>query len=169
MNPYIYLGAVLVWLASLTGVGAWQRHDGRVAERTAWQGRETAQLAAANESIHTLTTAARNAEKASALAMAEVGTSYERKLSNATQQRAADRAALAAGALRLYDRATPRLNPDQCHLPGTGPASGLRDGGAPGELSPAASGFLLALAGDADAVAEQLAACQQVIVRMRLP
>ena len=50
---------VLAWLLTIAGVGIWQRSDGRVAEREAWQARENADLRAANAAIARLQTEAR--------------------------------------------------------------------------------------------------------------
>ena len=40
INPWLIVGVILVWLASLAGVGYWQRSDGQTVERSAWEIRE---------------------------------------------------------------------------------------------------------------------------------
>jgi hypothetical protein len=167
MNPYLIIGLIVAWLASLAGVGYWQNDAGHVAERTTWQTRENGELRAANDKIKTLEEDHRKAEHDHAAAVAAISTDYERKLSDANKQRASDAAAVHAGTLRLRDP-----NPTGFHACGgvgiqIGTGSGRRDGGAPGELSAATSGFLLELANDADDVARQLAACQAVVVKDR--
>lgn len=115
--------------------------------------------------IHTLQSQARAAEQAAAQRLAAVSTDYQRRLANAATENERMRRALAAGDLRLR---FPRAEP--------GPADGARGGTAEtgtaaagcngpeaGELPRAVALDLWQLAADADAVAEQLAACQAVI------
>lgn len=167
MKPYVIIGLIVVWVASLAGVGYWQNEAGHIAERTTWQTRENGELRTANATIKALQERARKSEHDHAAALSAVSTDYERKLSHANKQRAADAAALRAGTLRLRD-------PDPTGLRacgglgakiGAGP--GGRDGAQGGELSDAAAEFLLDLASDADDVARQLEACQEVVVKDR--
>lgn len=167
MNPYAILAACLAWAGTLAAVGGWQHHAGRTTERAEWQDREIGELRTANQKILDITTAARRAEHENAAALAAVATDYERKLDAAKDRHARDIAAVRSGALRLRD-------PHSAGLPACGSAAapvgtgaGGRDGPAPGELSEAAAGFLLQLTDDADAVAEQLAACQRVVIEDR--
>lgn len=162
-NPWLILALLLAWLASLAGVGVWQRHDGEAAERAAWIQRYNAQLTAANAQIKSLEEGARQAEQAHAQALSVLSTDYERKLSDANKQRALDHAAATAGTLRLRDPAAPGLRACGGIAPQIAAGAGGGDGRAPGELSPAAVGFLLDFANDADDIARQLAACQQVV------
>ena len=167
MNPYVIIGALVIWIASLVGVGYWQNGAGHVAERTTWQTRENTDLRAANFKIITLEEGSRKAEQQHATALATVSSDYERKLSDANKQRAADAVALRAGTLRLRDPSAAGTH--ACGGLGieVGAGAGRRDGGAPGELSATASEFLLELASDADDVVRQLAACQAVVVKDR--
>lgn len=167
MNPYAIIGLLLAWILSLAGVGYWQNEAGHIAEHDTWQTSENGELRTANDRIKTLEEGARKAEQDKAKALDAISTDYERKLSDANKQRAADAAAVRAGSLRLRDPSSTGLH--ACgSLPteaATGP--GQRDGGAAGELSAAASGFLLDLANEADDVARQLAACQRVVIEDR--
>lgn len=171
MNPtlklWLVVGAMLLWLASLAGVGYWQNEAGHVAERSTWQGRENTELRTANDKIKTLEEDARKAEQAKAAALASIATDYERKLSDANKQRAADVAAVRAGTLRLRDPDPPGIRASGSVAPETAPGPGRGDGGAAGELSAAASGFLLDLANEADDVARQLTTCQRVVTEDR--
>lgn len=167
MNPYVIIGLIVAWATSLAGVGYWQNEAGHIAERTIWQTLENGELRTANATIKSLHEQARKSEYEHAAALAAVSTDYERKLSDANKQRAADAAALRAGTLRLRDP-----NPTgfrSCGSLGTkiGTSPGERDGAQGGELSDAAAGFLLDLASDADDVARQLEACQAVVVKDR--
>ena len=167
MNPYLIIGLLIVWIASLAGVGYWQNDAGHVAERTTWQTRENDELRTANDKIKKLEEDHRKAEHDHAAAVAAISTDYERKLSDANKQRASDAAAVRAGTLRLRDP-----NPTGFRACGgiglqVGTGASGRDGGTSGDLSAAASGFLLELANDADDVARQLAACQAVVVKDR--
>lgn len=167
MNPYLIIGLLIAWGASLFGVGYWQNDAGHVAERTTWQTRENTELRDVNAKIKTLEEGNRKAEQEHATALASVSTDYERKLSDANKQRAADVAAVRAGNLRLRDPSATGLR--ACGSLGVevGASPGRRDGGTAGELSAEASGFLLDLASDADDVTRQLTACQAVVVKDR--
>lgn len=166
-QPYRILAGVLLWLASLFAVGVWQHHAGVVGERVTWQARETTQQATAVAQFKALSDAARAADQKHAAEMAALAADYERKLSDANKQRAADIAAVRAGSLRMRDKS------GTCMPAGTdpgskaGPGPGIGNGATGCELSETASGFLLDFANDADDVARQLAACQQVIARDR--
>ena len=166
-NPYVILALLVALGLSLAGVGYWQRSDGETAERSAWQGRENAELVAANGKVKTLEEGARKAEQDKAAALAAISTDYERKLSDANKQRAADAVAVLAGSLRLRDPSSPGLRACGSLPTEAAAGTGQRDGGAAGELSAAASGFLLGLANEADDVSRQLAACQRVVIEDR--
>lgn len=167
MNPYNIIALLIAWGLSLAGVGWWQRNDGETVERSAWQARENAALIAANGKIKTLGEDARKAEQDKALALTAISTDYERKLSDANKQRAADAAAVRAGSLRLRDPSASGLRACGGFPTEAAAGTGQRDGGAAGELSAAASGFLLDLANEADDVARQLVACQRVVIEDR--
>jgi len=161
-----YAIAALVWLASLVAVGAWQRHDGATAERTEWQQRENEEIKTANATIQRLQTEARESERLHVQAMADIGTHYERKLSDANKQLEADRAAIRAGKLRLYDRPA-GVRAGDCPAPEALPTAGRRDGGTEPGLSAEAAEFLLEEAHRADRIVEQLGECQEVIRKDR--
>lgn len=167
MNPYVIIGLIAAWIASLVGVGYWQNGAGHVDERTTWQARENGELRTANATIKALQEKARKSEHDHAAALSAVSSDYERKLGDANKQRAADAAALRAGTLRLRDPNPTGLR--SCGSLGTqiGASPGGRDGAQGGELSDAAAEFLLDLASDADDIARQLAACQEVVVKDR--
>lgn len=167
MNPYVIIGLLVAWGASLFGVGWWQNDAGHVAERTTWQTRENGELRTANATIKALQEQARKDEQTHAAELAAVSTDYERKLSDANKQRAADVAAIRAGTLRLRDPNPPGLRACGGLAAQVGAGAGRRDGPEGGELSEAAAGFLLELASDADDVARQLTACQAVVVKDR--
>jgi hypothetical protein len=162
-NPWILLGLGIAWLASLVAVGAWQRDDGATHERDAWQARELRQVIAAADKHREIAARYRAAERAHAVALAAASADYQRRLSHVDSIRRADAAALRAGTLVLRDPDAPGLRAGRGCLPAASPAPGGSDGAEAGRLSPAAAGFLLGLAADADQVAEQLAGCQAAI------
>lgn len=166
MNQYIII--VLVWAASLVSVGAWQNSVGHTSERVEWQTREVAELTTANAAIKTLEESARATERGHAAALGTIATNYEGKLSDATKQRSADLAAIRTGTLKLRDPAT-SIRSCGDPMPGIAAGPGVGDGRASGELSGIAAEFLLGEAGRADSIAEQLAACQQVVRADRAP
>lgn len=98
--------------------------------------------------------------------LAAIAADHKKEMANANAQRDRDVAAVRAG-FRLRDPGA--RGSTQCdRSAGTTAAAapGQRDGRAAGELSEAASGFLLGLVNDADDVARQLGRAQQVILEM---
>lgn len=88
--------------------------------------------------------------------------SYQKGLANAETAKLAALAAVDAGNLRLLDPGTHRQTcADSATAPAVSP--GGRNGSAGSELSREAAKFLLSFANDADAVAMQLSACQQIL------
>jgi hypothetical protein len=166
-NLYVIIGLLITWFASLAGVGYWQNEAGHVAERTVWQTRESTELRADNDKIKTLEESARKAEQDKAAALAAISTDYERKLSDAKKRLADDVAAVRAGTLRLRDPGASSVHACGSVTSETSSGAGRGDGGATGELSPEASGFLLDFANDADDVARQLQGCQRVVTEDR--
>lgn len=173
MNSYAIIGLLLFWLASLAGVGVWQNTAGHTAERAAWQAKETSEIKSAAARTLELEVAARATEKRHADALAEISTDYERKIKNAKTQRDRDVAAALSGALGL--RLPSSMQAGGSATGSLAAATGGRDGGASGQLPepPAATlppdlaAGLLGLADDADQVAQQLAACQAVVISDR--
>lgn len=166
LRPYATAIFAVAWVLSLIAFGAWQRHDGAVAERTDWQERDNQTMRDAHALIERLQATARQAEQDHAMEMAAVGASMERRIGNVDKQRAADRAAVSNGTLRLYDRPA-GLAAGSCGVPAPLAAAGERDGRAAGELSGAAAADLLDLVNDADLLAGQLAECQAIVRRDR--
>lgn len=173
--PYRILAVVAIWLTSLVAVGVWQRHDGVAGVETKWQQREATQQVQHAAQINSLQQAVRQAEHDSAVALNDIALDYERQLTDAKTRHAADVAAIRAGTLRLRDPAAAPVPACAGAAAEIGPGAGRRDGGTTGQLPAAPAGllsgdaseFLVDLATDADDVARQLAACQQVIVEDR--
>jgi hypothetical protein len=168
----LYLGlaaaviAALWWLWSAVDKAGYER--GLAEERTKWESREAEELAAANALIEKLQREAREREQRHAAELADVSRRYQENLRNVEKARDAHIAALRAGALKLRDPEAPA-----CEGAGGGgvpeaPAGAPgRDGPQGGELSAAASEFLLRLTAEADEVARQLQACQEIVRRDR--
>lgn len=173
--PYRIAIVAALWLSSLVAVGLWQRHDGIATVDAKWQAREAKQQAAAAARYRTLYDAYRKAEQDNAAALAAISTKLEKERTDATRQHAADIAAIRAGAVRLRDPGAAAMPACRGATAETGSGPGRSDGATTGELSAAPAGllsgqtseFLVDLAADADDVARQLAACQQVIINDR--
>ncbi len=167
INPWVIVALGIAWLASLAGVGWWQRHDGAAAEKVVWQERTNTELASANAEILRLENQARAQEAKHAAVMATISKRNLEEKQRVETQHQADVAAVRAGTLVLRDpgAATGEACAGAASPPGT--AAGGRDGGAGGQLSGAAAEFLLTEASRADVVARQLAAAQAVIVEDR--
>jgi hypothetical protein len=165
-NPWVLLGIVLAWLASLGAVGYWQNNAGHVAESAAWLQKDNQELAAANKKILDLEEAARKKESDHQAAVAALGLDYAEKLKAAQDQKDADVRAALTGGFKLR---VPNSCPQQPRLGGTGAPSPAPAGGAdPGtsELPRAVTADLLALADDADRIVAKLAACQTYILSL---
>ena len=174
-EPYRLLAVLILWAASLATVGIWQRHDGEASVTATWQARETKEQQAAAAQFKSLSDAARAAEQKYTNEMATLASNYERKLSDANKQRISDLAALRAGTLRLRDPGTSHVSTCPSSTAQAGTSPGRSDGSTPSQLQATANGllstdasqFLINFAADADDVARQLAACQQVIEQDR--
>lgn len=173
--PYRILAAAAIWLASLLAVGIWQRHDVAAAINGKWAKHERAQQVQAARQIKTLEERARASEQKHAADLAQVAADYERKIQDANKQRAVDLAAVRAGTLRLRDPNASAMRTCPGASTKTAAAPSLSDGSKAsqlqatdaGLLSSQTSSFLIDFAADADQVAEQLSACQQVILEDR--
>lgn len=163
MNPWIALGLVLAWVASLAGVGYWQNDAGHTAERVAWQTRDNEELRKANAKIIALNDAARQTEQQNAAKVAAIATDYERKLKDAKTQRDHDIADAYSGAIGLRIPSTSGITAGGSEAATTTAATGQCNGGTATELPRETVANLLALADDADEITNQLAACQEVI------
>lgn len=109
---------------------------------------------------------ARAAEQKHAAALARIDRQRNKEINDAKAQHERDLAAVRSGNLQLRDPGATACRPA---LSGggsegkAGAAAGQRDAETGGHLSAAASGFLLGLVNEADDIARQLAAAQQVI------
>jgi hypothetical protein len=162
-NPYVILGLLVAWAASLAGVGIWQRHDGAASERVVWQARDSKELSAANAKILKLETDARATEQAHGEVQHLISQSYQKDLQNAETQRQADVAAARSGALRLRDPGARTESTCSSGLPAIAASTSGRNGEAGSELSPESTEFLYSEANRADATVVQLVACQKIV------
>lgn len=166
MNPWLMLGLVLAWIASLFAVGSWQNDAGHVAEKSAWQTRENIELAQANAKIIVLNQAVRDQEHRSAEQINQIAIVYEKDKSHEIEKRDAVIAHLRAGTLRLFDPAS-AIGTDGNTTGQTAASSRCGDGTASGELSGQTGEFLVSLASESDEVVRQLTTCQSVITEDR--
>lgn len=162
MNPWIILGIVVAWLASLVAVGGWQHDAGVTSERNANRGVQIEELKTANDTILKLEKDARASEHEHAEALAAIGAAHEADLETRKVQHAADLDAVRRGAFKLRDPGASAC-PDRGAAPAAPAGPGVGDGPPQGGLSLAATEFLLGFADDADAVVEQLGSCQAVV------
>ena len=162
LNPWVILGIVLLWIASLGAVG-WKANEiGHKTERSDWLNKENAELVAANKKIQDLQNDARKTEQEHAARLAEIGAAHAKEMVDKEAQRRRDLAAIRDGALKLRI-ASSRICPGGSSPSETGPTPGERDGAATVELPQQITSDLFDLANDADQVADQLRACQGVI------
>jgi hypothetical protein len=162
-NPYLIIGAILLWIASLVSVGHWQNTAGHESERVTWQAKEVKELTDANANILRLETDARKAEADHATALSDISTNYQGKLTYAETQRKTDVAAARSGTLRLFDPGASGQSACASGASQAAASTGGRDGSQTSGLSPAAAEFLLSEADRADVIIEQLTSCQAVV------
>jgi hypothetical protein len=145
MNPWVILAAVAFYLASLAGVGYWQREDGAASTKAAYEARDNKALTAANEKIVELENHNRQVENDHAEMIAAIGEAHEKDRNALEALRIRDVAAARDGAIKLRD---PGAKPAACGNPAAqDPAPAAeRDVAKAGELSREAVGFLLGLA-----------------------
>lgn len=167
--------AVTGLLAVFTGAW-WLDHAGYKRGVTVTEARYQAEqaevLREANARIEHLQNVARAAEQAAAARLADISSTFQKRLANAQVENDQMRAALVSGVVRL------RLpSPQDASSPDGGrgtraqapAASSGCDGAKGGELPREVAVALWTIAADADGVAEQLHACQQVIRADRNP
>jgi hypothetical protein len=163
---YLAIGAAVLaalWMAYNTVDGRGYTRGKSETEAT-YAKRDNLALQAALAKVKELQDKARAAEVAHEGRIAAIAENHKKEMADANRQRDRDVAAVRDG-FRLRDpgaRGTTQC--DRSAGPTAAAATGQRDGGAPGELSAEASGFLFGLANDADDVVRQLGAAQQVII-----
>lgn len=141
--------------------------------KATYETRDANALREAQSRIATLEANAREAERRAAADIAAISSNYQRKLADANALRDRDVADARSGAIRLSFNSTGSSNcgPDRDSGqsgPGQAAAGAAgRDGGAQTELPGEIAANLLTLANDADAVVNQLSACQAVVARDR--
>lgn len=167
MNPWLILGAMLVWIASLASIGTWQNTAGHTDERAVWQAKAIIEAAQSSAQIIQLEQEARNTEQVHAARLADISTQYEQDKQNAKRKTDDLVAGLRAGAFGLRDPGATRVQTSGGNASAVATSPGECDGRAPGQLSAEAAEFLLRLTGEADEVTKQLASCQQVIISDR--
>lgn len=154
-----------------TGIDAKGYARGVLETKTEYVNRDNAQLKAAIAAQVEAEKRANEAEAKAAAAQTLASANYQKGVKDAQAKTASLVAAARSGALRLRDPGAKAANcPSVSHPVGeaqiTAPASGS-DGQTGGELSTAASEFLLRLTGEADQIARQLALAQDVITSDR--
>lgn len=167
MNPWAIVGFLVVLLGSNIATGWWQNGAGHTEERAVWLDKDNQEITLANAKIIALEQAARDKEQKHGEELQQVAITLERNRSDELEKRDNTIARLRAGDLRLLDPHAAGARPagDPAGQVATGP--GQRDGAAAGELSGAAAEFLVSEASRADAIVNQLTACQDVLRKDR--
>jgi prophage endopeptidase len=166
-NPWILLTLLIVWLASLAGVGYWQNGAGHTAERVTWQARENTELAGANQKIQALEEAYRAQEQQHAEQLNTIAVNYQKELDDANSKTEDLVRRARAGAFRLRDPGARTHATCGNQLPEIAAGAGGRDDTGDRGLSTDAAGFLLGLAGRCNRVSRKLSACQAIIISDR--
>lgn len=167
INPYIIIGLILAYVGSIVGVGYWQRQDGAMSERDAWQKRENTQLIATARRIKSLEDDYRKKEQDAQVTIVAISTNYQKELSNADKQHEMDITAIRNGTLRMRDPGAPSLRTLGCIPTQTASPAGGRDGETGTELSNQLAEFLDSEAIRANKIVSQLGHCQEIILEDR--
>ena len=163
MNPYIIIGILVLWAASLFGAGYWQNQAGHTAERVAWQAKDNKELSDANAQILKLNNEARATEHTHAEQLANIATSYEQERQNEITAKDVLIAKLRAGSVQLHDPYASSVQASGCATSTIAAGAGRGDAQAGSELSEQLGEFLISEASRADKVVTQLQACQAVV------
>lgn len=163
LNPWIIVG-VLVALVTV-GAGGYFKGEsaGKAKVEAAWQQRESKINAESANNIAAANDRVREVERATAMNIAAVDTTYQGKLREKSNALDIALNAVRSGAVRLSGHGA------ACPAPAGNPAgpiaagAGIGDGGARSQFSQQDSEFLLRIGSEADAIVAQLQACQQVI------
>lgn len=161
----LLIGA-LVFVGALTGAYFYGHSNGVDSERVVWQAKEIKATQEADKALADAQDKVNSLQSQYANNLAVISGNYQQELKNVSATKDRTIAALRAGAIRLRDPGTHyTLSPNA--LPGsTAPTSGC-DGQATSRLSDTTSEFLVREASHADAIVEQLNACQAVIIKDR--
>lgn len=138
---------------------------GKAETESRYQTRDNKALQDALARVQALQAEVRAREAQHQAAIDQIEAKRKQEAQDAKRQRDRDVAAARDGALKLRDpgAAAGTAHCDRSPGPAPGTAAAGSDDRAPGELSGAAAEFLLSLVHDADDVARQLGAAQQVI------
>lgn len=161
MIPDMRLIGFLVVLVAIIGAGFFGYRTGTKVERADWQEREIVINAEHAAKLQAATERARAVERAAIERYSQVDADYQRRLKEVSREKDRALAGVRAGAIRLSIPAECPGSRDS--VPNPAPAPGERDGGTRARLSDSAAQFLVSLASEADAVVEQLRACQAVL------
>ncbi|MDQ5980474.1 MAG: prophage endopeptidase [Verrucomicrobiota bacterium] len=171
-NPWVLLGIVLM----MGAVGVWQRDEGKNAERVVALkdkndalAKKNAELAEVNATILRLQKEIRELEARHQAEMDNLEAELKKEKADNAKRKKADADAARAGGLVLRVPASVcgGTDGDRGAAPALGSTASVRDGGATVELPRQVTADLFDLANDADAVADQLRACQQVVLKDR--
>lgn len=175
-NPWVILGIVLTLIGTHTAVGVWQRKDGAAAERVVALkdknealAKKNKELADANATILRIQKEIRELEAQYRAEMDKLEAELKKEKAANAARKKADADAARAGDLVLRVPASVCGGADGGGDPAAafGPPAPKRDGAATVELPRQVTADLFDLANDADDVADQLRACQAVILNDR--
>lgn len=165
LNPWLILGALVIWISSLGVVGVWQHKAGSAGERTVWETREAKINADTANAIAAQSKLVADLEHKRAQDINNVAADYEDQLKGKQNALNAARAAAKSTGLFVHGAACPA--PIASGVSGAAAGSGVSDGPKDIRLPAETSDFLLGLASESDTVVAQLTACQQIVAADR--
>lgn len=166
LNPWVLLAGVLAFVCAVTGAYFYGDHVGSVSTEAAYSERDNKALKDAQDKLAAANAATREKEKQHAIDLAAISKTYQEELQDVESTKNKTIAALRAGAIRLRDPGTVYA-PHPTGSPAFSTAPGRCNDRAGTELSTELAAFLTGEASRADAIANQLAECQTIIVKDR--
>lgn len=166
LNPWIYLGVLLFWLASMAAVGAWQNRTGHKVEEAKWLKKENTELVTANAEIVRLTAEATKNKAKHEEALVAISTDYQKEINDVESEKTKFIVGVRNGSIVLRQPARPKSTGESGVSETVASSSGC-DGQADTELYPETAEFLSSEAARADKIVLQLDACQQVVIEDR--
>ena len=168
INPYVILGIAGIWIASLIGMFAWRGDEVEQVTNSKWEKAQNAELAAANKLLKDTEESYRAKESAWASVQADIITKYETEARNAKSKTDAVIAGLRNGSIGM-SFPYPATPGSACgtDMPSPTPSVPGSHATASIQLPRETAANLYGLVSDANAVADQLRACQAIVIADR--
>jgi len=169
VNVYFIGLLSALWLTSLAGLWIWRGNEVEQVVTSQWQARELKQAQDDAKTLAATESAYRAEETQHAADLASISANYQARLQDEQVKNDHVIADLRAGIVSLRYNAPAASASDCDHLSETPAGSGIGHETAIRRIPPKIAADLYGLAADADAIADQLRACQAIVTSDRMP